>query len=166
MRSRTLRVKGLTTIRRKNSSNSDRQLRQGDALKGADDVVGAFFGEEAFVIAGAEVPVGTFVIFVAIKSPDPAYHEDATHPIVPEIANEMKTQVRPCVGTFKADVIVKDELGQPNDLLGRFDVYLAGAAHVISERTKFPFNVDDAAVVGRKFCFRYLSHKWRDFSRF
>src|SRR5215471_12967859 len=115
MGSRTLRVKSLTTIRRKNSPNSDRGLRQSDALKGADDVVGAFFGEEAFVIAGTEVPVRAFVIIIAIKSPDSAHHDDATHPIVPVVAYVVETQIGPGVGTFKADVIVKDQFRQSGD---------------------------------------------------
>src|SRR5438045_1772270 len=114
MRSRTLRVKGLTTIRRKNLSNSDRELRQGDALKRADDVVGAFFGEEAFVIARTEIPVRAFVIIIAIKSPDAALYDDATHSIVPVVAHVVETQVGPGVRTFKADVIVKDQFGQPD----------------------------------------------------
>src|SRR6266487_3368549 len=105
MRSRTLRVKGLTTIRRKNSSNSDRELRQGDALKGADDVVGAFFCEETFVITGTEIPVRALVIIIAIESPDAALHDDATHPVVPVVAHVVETQVGPGVGTFRADVI-------------------------------------------------------------
>src|ERR1051325_10359420 len=99
MGSRTLRVKGLTTIRRKNSSNSHRKLRQRDALKRADDVVRAFFGEEAFVITGTEIPVRPLVIIIAIKSPDAAHHDDATHPIVPVVAHVMETQVGPGVGT-------------------------------------------------------------------
>ena len=137
--------------------------RQRDALEGADDVVGAFLGEEAFVIARAEVPVGTFVIFVAIKSPDAAHHYDATHPIVPEIANVIKAEVGTRVSALESSMIVKDELRQPNDFFRRFDFYFAGTANVIGERSEFPFHVDDAAVVGRKFCFRYLSHKRRRF---
>src|SRR5947207_15518871 len=114
---KTRRVKGLTTSTRKNSSNSDRKLRQGDALKRADDVVGAFFGEEAFVIAGTEIPVRALVIVVAIKSPDAALYDDATHPVVPVVADVMETQVGACVGTFKADVIIKVELGQPSNVV-------------------------------------------------
>src|SRR6516164_2660233 len=47
--------RGLTRIRRKISSNPDHALRQRDALEGADHVVGAFLGEEAFVITGPEI---------------------------------------------------------------------------------------------------------------
>ena len=154
MRSRTLRVKGLTTIRRKNSSNSDRELRQGDALKGADDVVRAFFGEEAFVISGAEVPVRALVIFIAIKSPHAALHNHAAHPVVPVIADVMETQVRPGVRTFKTDVIVKNQFGQPNNFRVRFRCDLAGGRRVIAQRAKAPFHVDDAPVIGRQFNFR------------
>ncbi len=100
-------------------------LRQRDALKRADDVVGAFFGEEAFVIAGAEVPMRAFVIIVAKKSPDAADHNDAAHPVVPIIADVMETQIGAGVGTFKSDVIVKHQLRQPGDFLGRFNFDLA-----------------------------------------
>src|SRR5437588_7306377 len=85
------------------------QLRQRDTLEGADDVVRAFGGEEAFVVAGAEIPVGTFVIFVAIKSPDAVYDNETTDPVVPKIADVVKAQVCPCVGAFETNVIVKDE---------------------------------------------------------
>src|SRR6266850_3795963 len=94
----------LTRIRRKTSSNSNRDLCQRDALERADDVVGTFLGEEAFVVAGAEVPMRTFVIIVAIKSPDAALHDDAAHPVVPIIADVVETQVGAGVRTFKSDV--------------------------------------------------------------
>src|SRR4026208_1896215 len=113
-------------IRRNFSSNPGLALRQCDALERADDVVGAFFGEKAFVIAWAEVPVWALVIFVAIKSPHAALHNHAAHPVVPVIADEMETQVRPGVRTFKTDVIVKNHFGQPDDFPGRFNVDLAG----------------------------------------
>ena len=78
----------------------NRRLRQRDALERADDVVRAFFSEEAFVVAGAEVPIRAFVIFVPIKSPHTAHHDHAAHPIVPEIADEMKTEVGSRVGAL------------------------------------------------------------------
>src|SRR5215471_3864790 len=147
MGSRTLRLKGVATIRRENSSNSDGELRQGDALKGADDVVGAFFGEKAFVITGTEIPVRAFVIIIAIESPDAAYHDDATHPVVPVVAHVMETQVGPGVGTFKADVIVKDQFRQPDNVLGRFKFDFAERRSAIAQRAKGPFHVDDAPVI-------------------
>ena len=107
------------------SSYADRYLRQRDALKRADDVVGTFFGEEAFVIAGAEVPMRAFVIIVAKKSPDAADHDDAAHPVVPVIADVMETQIGAGVGTFKADMIVKHQLRQSGNFLGRFKFDLA-----------------------------------------
>src|SRR5207244_221992 len=66
---------GLTSIRRMfaikgehfltyHGGSLESSLRQGDGLEGADDVVGAGFGEEALVKAGAEVPVIALVIFV------------------------------------------------------------------------------------------------------
>src|SRR5438067_5973563 len=112
MRSRTLRVKGLTTIRRKNSSNSDRELRQGDTLKGADDVVGAFFGEEAFVITGTEVPVRALVVIVAKKSPHAVYDDETTDAVVPIITDVMEAQVRARRGSAEPGVVVKDEFRQ------------------------------------------------------
>src|SRR5262249_17114962 len=70
---------------------SDRLLRQRNALKRTDDVVGTFFGEETFVIAGAEIPVRAFVIIVPIESPHTARHDHAAHSVVPIIANVVKT---------------------------------------------------------------------------
>ena len=140
------------------------ELRQGDALKRADDVVGAFGGEETFVVTGAEVPVRAFVIFVPEKSPDAADYNQATDPVVPEIADVMKAQVRAGVGAFEADVIVKDELGQPDGFLGDGRSFFAGGAGVISERAQFPFHVDDTAVIRREFGFRYLFHRRRRFN--
>src|SRR6266487_1639958 len=87
-------------------------LRQRDALKGADDIVGAFFGKETFVIAWAEVPVWTFVIIVAIKPPDTAYHDQTTDAVVPKIADVMETQVGSGIGAFKSNVIVKHNFRQ------------------------------------------------------
>src|SRR5437763_17129809 len=105
-------------------------LRQRDALKGADDVVGAFGGEETFVVAGAEVPMRAFVIFVPEKSPDAADHDDAAHPIIPIIADVMKAQVRSRVGAFECDVSVKDELRQRDNFLARFTGGVAGPARM------------------------------------
>src|SRR5207245_8954431 len=120
-------------MRRKKSSNSDRELRQGDALKGADDVVRAFFGEEAFVISGAEVPVRALVIFIAIKSPHAAVHNHAAHPVLPVFADVMETQVRPGVSTFKTDVMVKNQFGQPNDFRVGFRWDLAGGRGALAQ---------------------------------
>src|SRR5437660_6709742 len=130
MGSRTLRGKGLTTIRRKNSSDSDRELRQGDALKRADNVIRAFFGKKAFVISRAKVPVRALVIFVAIEPPYAALHDDAAHPVVPVIADVVETQVGPGIGTFETDVVVKDKFRQPSNLLVRFSSNFAGTGRV------------------------------------
>src|SRR5437660_8646335 len=138
-------------------------LCQRDALKGADDVVGAFGGEETFVVAGAEVPVRALVILVSINSPDTADHDQTTDPVVPKIADVMEAQIRSRVSAFEPDVIVEDELGQANSFLGSGRSFFAGRAGVISERPQFPFHVDDTAVIRRQFSFRYLSHKRRRF---
>src|SRR5205085_10546546 len=90
-------------------------LRERDALKRADYIVGAFGGEETFVVARAEVPMRAFVIFVPEKSPDAADHDDAAHPVVPIIADVMEAQVRPRVSAFEAGVIVKNEFGEPDN---------------------------------------------------
>src|SRR6058998_3132673 len=68
-------------------------LRQRDGLERADDVVRAFGGKETFVKAGTEVPVIPLVIFVAIKTPDATYDDETADPIVPVIADVLKTQV-------------------------------------------------------------------------
>src|SRR4030095_7864097 len=130
------------------SSSSDR-LSQRNALERADDVVGAFFGKEAFVIAGAEIPVRALVIIVAIKSPDAAYHDDAAHAIVPVIADIVETQIRASVRTFEADVIVKHHFRQPSNVLARLNFDLAEGGSAIAQRAEAPFHVDDAPVIGR-----------------
>src|SRR6266536_1415508 len=66
-------------------------LRQCDALKGTDDIVRAFLGKKAFVIAGAKIPVRPFVIVVAIKAPNPADHDKTAYSVVPIVADEVKT---------------------------------------------------------------------------
>src|SRR6202040_1647644 len=139
------------------------ELRECHALEGADHVVRAFGGGENFVVTGAEVPVWAFVIFVAIKSPDAADYDQTTDPVIPEIADVMKTQIRSRVSAFETGVIVEDELGQPDDFLGSGRSFFAGRAGVISERPQFPFHIDDTAVIRRQFGFRYLSHKRRRF---
>jgi hypothetical protein len=127
-----------------------RALRQRDGLKGADDVVGAGFGEEAFVKAGAKIPVIALVIFVAIKTPEPADDNDATDAIVPKIAQIMETEISAGVGAFEAGVIVDDDFGHSHISFERFavGVFWRGGAGVITQRPHFPFGVDDAAVVG------------------
>src|ERR1700730_18715002 len=95
------------------------RLGERDALKRADDIVGAFGGEETFVVTGAEIPVRSFVIFVPIKSPHPTYHDDAAHPVVPVIADVVKTEISPGVGAFETGVIVQHELRNQTIFLAR-----------------------------------------------
>ena len=125
-------------------------LGQRDGLEGADDVVGAGFGEEAFVKTGAQIPVIALVIFVAIKTPDPADNNDATDAVVPKIAQIMEAEIGTGVGAFEAGVIVNDNFRQPQISFKRFavDVFWRGGASVITQRPHFPFGIDDAAVVG------------------
>src|SRR5712691_584422 len=96
------------------------RLGQRDGLKRADDVVGAFFGKEAFVKAGAEVPIVAFVIFVAIKSPDAADDDERADAIVPEIADIIEAQVRARVRSLETGVIINHQLRQSDDLFARF----------------------------------------------
>ena len=56
-----------------------------------------------------------FVIFVAIKTPDAAHHNDGADPVVPEIADVMETQIGAGICAAETDVIVNHELGQPRD---------------------------------------------------
>src|SRR5205085_3084847 len=142
----------------------DRGLCQRNGLEGADDVVGAGFGEEAFVKTGAKVPVIALVIFVAIKTPDATDDNDAADAVVPKIAQIMEAEISAGVGAFEADVVVDNDLGHPHMSFERFtvDVFWRGGACVITQRPYFPFRVDDAAVVRRKFGLGYLfSHKQR-----
>src|SRR3982074_1501094 len=67
-------------------------LCQRDALKRTDDVVWAFFSHKTFVVARAEIPAGSFVVVVTIKSPNAAHHDQATDAVVPKIADVMETQ--------------------------------------------------------------------------
>src|SRR6266567_5554281 len=64
------RCSGACVKSRHISESGARRLRQRNALKGTDDVVGTFFSKEAFVIAGAEIPVRTLVVIITIKTPD------------------------------------------------------------------------------------------------
>src|SRR4029077_6597493 len=107
--------------------------RQRDRLKRADDVVGAFLGEEAFIETWTEIPVRAFVVFVAIKSPDAAHHDEATHPVVPKIANVMEAQVRTRVGAFESNVIVKHNLRQPDRLCSRRYLYFPGGGSMVAQ---------------------------------
>src|SRR5712671_1648062 len=140
-------------------SSTGSHLRQRDALERADDVVGAFLGEEAFVIAGAEVPVRAFVIIVAKKSPHTVYHDETTDAVVPIIADVMEAQVRARGGSAEAGVIVKDEFRQAYHLRHKRCGLFPGRRSVVAQRTKFPFHVDDAAVIRRQFSFGYSWHR-------
>src|SRR5438132_1305913 len=133
--------------------------RQRDGLERADDVIGPFLGEEAFIETWTEVPVRAFVVFVAKKSPDSAHHDDAAYPVIPKIANVMETQVRTRIGAFESDVIVKHNLRQPDWLCHLRHLYFAGGRSMIAQRAEFPLHINDAAVVRRKFSFWYLSHR-------
>src|SRR4051812_29442516 len=95
-----------------------------------------------------------FVIIVAKEPPDAADHDDTTHSVVPIIADVMETQIGPGIGTLKSDVIVKHQLRQPSNFLGRFSFDLASTGRAIAERTEAPFHIDDAPVIGRQFNFR------------
>jgi hypothetical protein len=137
-------------------------LRQCDRLKGTDDVVRTLRGEEAFVISRAQIPVIALVIFVAIKSPDTAHDDERADPIVPKIADVMEAQIGSRIGAAEADVIVNDQLRKPAQV-ARFWLFLARGRGMVAQGPKLPFCVDDAAVGGRKICFRYLSYKQREF---
>jgi len=98
--------------------------------------------------------VWAFIIIVAKKSPNAADHNDATHPVVPVIADVMETQIRARIGTLESDVIVKHQLRQPSNFLSQFRFDLASTGRAIAERAEAPFHVDDAPVIGRQFNFR------------
>jgi hypothetical protein len=55
--------------------------------------------EKAFIKAGAEIPVIALVVFVAVKTPDTVDHDHRADAIVPEVAEEMETQICPRVGS-------------------------------------------------------------------
>jgi hypothetical protein len=119
-----------------------------DRLERADDVVRTFVLKKAFVEAGAEIPMVALVILIAIKSPDTADDDKTTDPIVPKIAEEMKTEVCPGKRSLKADVIIDDYLGQSSVLYGMQGAGVA-RARVITQRTALPFCVNDTAIVWR-----------------
>src|SRR4051794_23201335 len=100
-------------------------LGQGDALKGADDIVRTFGREKALVVARTEIPVIALVIFVAIKTPDTVHHDDGTDAVIPKFADEMEAQVRPGVGAAKTNVIVNDQLGQLDNVFVEHDLFFA-----------------------------------------
>src|SRR5262249_19723937 len=130
------------------------RLRQRDALEGTYDVVRAFFGGEAFVIAGAKVPRRTLGMFVAKDTQAAAIHDHAAHTVVPVIADVVETQIGAGIGTFKTDVVVKYDFRQPNNFLVRLSCDLACTRRVIAQWPQAPFHVDDAPVIGRQFNFR------------
>src|SRR5436305_10937948 len=136
----------------------DRNSRQLDRLKRADDVVRTLVLEKALVKTWTEVPVIAFVIFVTIKPPDAAHDDETTDPVVPKIAEVMETEICPREGAFETNVIVDDQLGQTRIT---YRVRFPGLARtgVITQRTNLPFRVDDTAIVWRQLGFRYLSHK-------
>ena len=142
------------------------RLRQRDGLEGADDVVGAGFGKEAFIKAGAQIPIIALVIFVAIKTPDPAHHNDAADAVVPEITQIMEAKIGSGRGALKADVVVNDDLRQTQISFGRFAMLalrLSGAG-MITQPPEIPLGIDDSAVCRRKFDFGYVfTHKRRIF---
>lgn len=127
----------------------DFALRQRNALKRADHVVGTFLGKKAFVVARAEVPVIALIIFVPIKPPDAAHYNQTTDPIVPVIADVVKTQICSGIRALETGMIVNHYFRQPD----WFPAWLAwpfgGGAGVIAERAKFPFRINHAAIVGR-----------------
>src|SRR5207248_3268000 len=88
-----------------------RNSRQLDRLKRADDVVRTLVLEKALVETWTEIPVIALVIFVTIKPPDAADDDETTDPVVPKIAEVMKTEIRPGKGTFETDVVIDDHLG-------------------------------------------------------
>src|SRR6266487_3009155 len=135
------------------------RLRQRDCLERADHVVGALFGEEAFIIAGAEIPVRPFVIVVAIKAPDTAHYDETTDPVVPVIADVIKTQVGARESALETRMIIEDQLRQANDFCHERHLYFPGCGSMIAQRTEFPLHINDTAVIRRQFSFGYLSHK-------
>src|SRR5439155_2612146 len=120
---------------------TDLILRQGDALERTNHVVGAFFSKEAFVIAGAEIPVRSLVVIVAIKTPDAVYDDETTDPIVPIISDVMEAQVRTCESSAKPGVIVKDQFRQAYHLRHERYRLFPRRGSMITQRTKFPFHV-------------------------
>src|SRR5947199_7247543 len=104
------RCSGACVKRRQIRKAGARRLRQRNALERTDDIVGAFFSKEAFVKAGAKVPVRTLVVIVAIKTQDATYDDETTDPIVPIIADVMEVQVRTRERAAKASVILKDQI--------------------------------------------------------
>ena len=55
-------------------------------LEGTDHVIGAAILEEGFIEPGAEIPIVTLVVFIAIQTPDAAHDDQGTDAIVPKIA--------------------------------------------------------------------------------
>ena len=100
----------------------------------------------------------TLVIFVAIKTPDTADDDEATDPVVPEIAQEVEAEIGAREGAFETDVIVDDHLGHLRVGHGMRRAGLTRAS-VVTQGADFPFRVDDTAIVWRQLGFRCLSHK-------
>ena len=84
------------------------------------------------------------IVFVSVKAPDAADHDERADPVIPKIANEVEAQVGSRVGATEADVIVNDNFGKTRDFLVR--LILGGGVRMIAEISQLPFGVDDAAV--------------------
>jgi hypothetical protein len=137
-----------------------RALRQRNCLERTHHIIRPGVGEKALIKTGPEIPMVALVIFIAIKTPDAADHDERADPVIPEIAQVMKTEISARGRSFEPDVIVNDQLGHANIpfqglgmRLGRF-----GRAGMIAERAHFPFRVDNTAVLRREFSFRCCSH--------
>ena len=75
----------------------------------------------------------------------------ATDAVVPKIAEVMEAEIGSGVGAFEPDVIVNNNLRHPHSSLSGSAWTFWGGAGVITQRPRFPFGIDDTAVVGRKF---------------
>src|SRR5438045_3948351 len=78
-------------------------LGERNGLERANRVVRSRVGKEAFVITGAEIPVVALVIFVPVKTPDAADHNQGADAIVPKVTQKMEAQVGPGIGSFEPD---------------------------------------------------------------
>src|SRR5205085_12070746 len=121
-----------------------------DRLKRTDHIIRTFLGEKALVETRAKVPIISLIVLVAIKTPDSADNNQGADPIVPEIAEIVKTEIGSGISALKTNMIINDQLRQAVVALTWFSMGAVrlGSASMVAKLTHLPFCVDDAAVVG------------------
>src|SRR5205085_12202586 len=122
------------------------RLRQLNRLERADDVVRTLVFEETFVETGPEIPMIALVIFIPIKPPDATHDDERTDSVIPEIAQEMKAEVRPAGRAFESNVVEDHKLRHGRIVRG-VGVADHACTGMVTQRAHLPLRVDDTAIL-------------------